>query len=269
MITMSSHIVNNNGLESLRELRVLAVADMVSPQLYHCDVNDWLGPVDLLVSCGDLPPDYLDFLMSMIGVPMVHVLGNHCYVPHDPVTGRCSSDAYLGVFNLHGKLADYRGLLMAGVEGCPMYSRGPHQYTEQQVAWNLLRMYPSLMLEKARSGRYLDLLVTHAPPRGIHDNEDVAHKGFGILRSFIERFKPALVLHGHTHRYDPTLPVYSRHGDTHIVNVYGHCLIDLVRTGERPGWHVANIQADLRSLSARSHTFRSQKSEVRRMTNDE
>src|SRR5438045_8785723 len=81
-------------------VRLLAVSDVVEPQLYNNSIKDWIGPVDLLISCGDLPPFYLDFLASSLNVPLYHVMGNHCYVPHDPVTGRCSAEAYLGAFNL-------------------------------------------------------------------------------------------------------------------------------------------------------------------------
>ncbi len=118
-------------------------------------------------------------------------------------------------------------LLVAGIEGSPLYNKGPHQYTEQQVAFYLLSMVPGLLRNKARHGRYLDILITHAPPRGIHDNSDIAHQGFTSLLPFLERFKPAILLHGHTHRYDPTLPMRSRYKQTEILNAYGHVTVDL------------------------------------------
>ena len=138
---------------------------------------------------------------------------------------------------MNGRAVEAEGLLIAGIEGSPRYNGGPHQYTEQQVMYNLLRLIPSLLLNKAQTGRYLDILVTHAPPRGIHDLEDVAHRGFSSLIPFIERFKPTLMLHGHTHRYDPLAPTRSRCGETEIINTYGHVLIELERNG--PGWRIA------------------------------
>jgi Icc-related predicted phosphoesterase len=118
------------------------------------------------------------------------------------------------------------------MEGSPQYNNGPHQYTEQQAAWNLMRLYPALLREKLRSGRYLDIMVTHAPPRGIHDGTDIAHMGFKSLLPFIERFRPAVLLHGHTHHYDPMQPVHSTFGDTEIINVYGHKLLNMVQQGD-------------------------------------
>ncbi|HKP52594.1 MAG TPA: metallophosphoesterase [Chloroflexia bacterium] len=240
---MDSQQENGREDRQTKTLRILAVADQVEPQLYHNSVADWIGPVDLLVSCGDLPPYYLDFLISNLGARMVHVLGNHCYVPHDEHK-RCAPEAYPGVFNLHKKVEAIVAregdppLLVAGLEGSPWYKNGPHQYTEAHFALNVSTLVPRLLLNKAQSGRYLDILVTHAPPRGIHDNNDRAHIGFTSLLPFLERFKPALLLHGHTHRYDPTLPMRTRYKDTEVINAYGHVLLELVMKENGAGWQI-------------------------------
>ncbi len=230
-------------VEQMSTLRILAVSDHVEPQLYQNSVKGWLGQVDLIVSCGDLPPYYPDFLMSTLDVPLVHVIGNHCYVPHD-VHKRCESDAYLGARNLHRRTESIMvgegasPLLIAGLEGSPWYNGGPHQYTEAQAALSLSSLVPRLLLNKAQSGRYLDIMVTHAPPRGIHDNGDRAHRGFQSLLPFLQRFRPALLLHGHTHRYDPTQPVQTRYKETEIVNVYGHVLLEMTEEEGRKGWRL-------------------------------
>jgi predicted phosphodiesterase len=67
----------NKPEESRQALRILAVSDVVQPQLYNTEVKQWLEHVDLIISCGDLPPGYLDFLMSTLEVPLFHVIGNH------------------------------------------------------------------------------------------------------------------------------------------------------------------------------------------------
>ncbi len=103
-----------------KSLRLLAVSDVVEPYLYSSELKSRIGEIDLLVSCGDLPPYYLDFLVSVFDVPMVHVLGNHCYVPHDPGTLRCSPAAYSWAHNLDGRVGSYRGLIIAGIEGSTM-----------------------------------------------------------------------------------------------------------------------------------------------------
>ncbi len=223
---------------------MLAVSDLVEPQVYDNGVADWLGPVDLIISCGDLPPYFLDFLVCTLRAPMFHVLGNHCYATHDVVTKQCSPTAFAGAQDLNGRLADYKGLLLGGAEGSPLYNNGPHQYTEQQMELSLLKLVPGMLLNKVREGHYLDIMVTHAPPRGIHDNPDTAHRGFTSLIPFIERFKPALLLHGHTHRYDPMLPLRTRYGDTEVINAYGHVLLDLTRESGSNAWKVAASNAE-------------------------
>src|SRR5207302_1206847 len=114
---MPPHHDSKNGSQAPQTMRVLAVSDVVEPQLYNSAVKEWLGPVDLVISCGDLPPEYLDFLASALNVPLAHVIGNHCCLPHDPVTKRCDPSAYLGAFNLNGRVADFNGLILAGLEG--------------------------------------------------------------------------------------------------------------------------------------------------------
>ncbi|MGI8588190.1 MAG: metallophosphoesterase family protein [Chloroflexia bacterium] len=208
--------------------RILAVSDIVEPQLYSAHVADWLGPVDLIVSCGDLPAVYLDFLTTCLEAPCYHVIGNHCFAPHGP-TGhdRCSPDAYPGAFDLNGRTVEVKGLLLAGVEGSPWYSGGPHQYTERGVALQLWALVPRLLLNRLRTGRFLDILVTHAPPRGIHDEDDVTHRGFRSFLPFLRLFRPSYMLHGHTHRYINTLPFRTRYMHTEIINAYGHRVLDI------------------------------------------
>ncbi|MDQ6692841.1 MAG: metallophosphoesterase [Chloroflexota bacterium] len=224
-------------------MRLLAVADIIEPRLYNSAAAQWLGQIDMIISCGDLPPYYLDYLVSNLNVPLLHVLGNHCFGPHD-LGQTCSPQTFAGAYNLNGHVADYNGLLLAGLEGSPLYNGGPHQYTEQQVRVALLKLVPFLLRNKVRTGRYLDVMVTHAPPRGIQDNNDLAHQGFVPLLSFIRTFRPALLLHGHVHRYDPMLPMQSDYSATRVINAYGHAIIDIERTAD--GWTLPLSQGSKR-----------------------
>ena len=60
-------------LEMLQSLamRVLAVSDKVEPVLYSSVVNERIGPVDLILSCGDLPFYYIEYGMAQIGALQV------------------------------------------------------------------------------------------------------------------------------------------------------------------------------------------------------
>jgi uncharacterized protein len=90
-----------------------------------------------------------------------------------------------------------------------------------------LRMLPSLVMNRIRRGRFLDILVTHAPPRGIHDRPDPAHRGFAAFRTFLRLFAPRYQVHGHTHIYDARTSTTDTFGRTTVVNAYRAQTIEL------------------------------------------
>jgi Icc-related predicted phosphoesterase len=83
-----------------------------------------------------------------------------------------------------------------------------------------------LFLNRIFGGRYLDVLVTHAPPCGIHDGEDTCHRGFDAYLRFMRRFRPRYLLHGHQHRL-ATEEWQTRYLDTRVINVYPFRVLDL------------------------------------------
>jgi Icc-related predicted phosphoesterase len=87
-----------------------------------------------------------------------------------------------------------------------------------QHVWSLV---PALMRNKITLGRYVDIFVTHAPPRGIHDREDLPHRGIDAFRWFISTFKPAYHFHGHVHIYRPDDIVESMLDQTRVINTFG------------------------------------------------
>jgi uncharacterized protein len=187
-------------------LSVLAVADEVSPVLYdHLNPQRWQG-IDCIISCGDLPPDYLDFLGTKLGAPVFYVRGNHdgAYAAADYDVGQ----------NLHARIVEYRGIRMAGFEGCRRYNHGEPQYTEREMR----RIVWRERLAAIRRG-IPDIVVSHAPPAGIQDGADVCHQGFESFNRLIQVWKPAFFIHGHTHAYDrkPSVTVVGR---TTIVNAF-------------------------------------------------
>jgi Icc-related predicted phosphoesterase len=42
------------------------------------------------------------------------------------------------------------------------------------------------------------LVVSHAPPRDVNDDDDLAHRGFTAFRWLMGRLEAPLWLHGHT-----------------------------------------------------------------------
>ncbi len=58
-------------------MRILAVSDVESPYLYEHYRPGRLDGIDLILSCGDLHPEYLEFLVTMGRCPLLYVHGNH------------------------------------------------------------------------------------------------------------------------------------------------------------------------------------------------
>lgn len=212
-------------------MRALVVSDKVVPHLYHEAVHQVVGEVDLLLSCGDLPPYYLDFLASVLNVPFYFVHGNH---PRGANIPRQGAPPLPPGANLHRRVVHHGGLLLAGLEGSRRYRpHAPFQYTEGEMRLHCLALVPRLLWNRLAYGRYLDVLVTHAPPRHIHDAEDPAHQGFHCFRWFMRTFRPRYLLHGHKHVYRHDEETVTQFLDTTVVNVYPYTLLDLVPAQRR------------------------------------
>ncbi len=204
-------------------MRILAVSDEVVEGLYNVEgLRRRCRDVDLILSAGDLPAYYLEFLVTVLGVPLFYVRGNHLWE-----FGREGSRPG-GCEDIDGRVVRNRGLLIAGLEGSMRYSYGDAQYTDMEMWGKALQLAPKLYLNKYRYGRALDILLTHAPPYGIHDRQDVAHTGFRAFLRLMEWFKPRYLLHGHIHIYDRREPTSTTYMSTQVVNVYPYKLLDVV-----------------------------------------
>ena len=201
-------------------MRILAVSDRIEERLYTSKISKRYKKVDLLIGCGDLPFFYLDYLMSVINKPLVYVRGNHDITPQYTADGRVLHHVPGGI-NLQGRIIKMDGLLIAGLEGSMRYRPGaPYMYSETEMTWNIMRLVPKLLWNLVRYGRALDILVAHSPPYEIHDGKDLAHRGFKIFRTFIQRFRPRYFLHGHIHVYRNDIPRVTKYFETTVVNVY-------------------------------------------------
>jgi Icc-related predicted phosphoesterase len=206
-------------------MRILALSDQVVDSIYSADVRERFGDVDLLLSCGDLPYSYLEYVVTMLNVPAFYVHGNHD-LPEDLGQGVWLKEPR-GWVNLDGRTARVGPLLLAGLEGALRYRpNAPFQYSEGEMRWKVVRLLPALLLNRMRYGRYLDILVTHAPPLGIHNDLDLPHRGFAVFRWLMERFRPRYLLHGHKHVYKPQT-TRTRYGETMVVNVYPFAVLEL------------------------------------------
>ena len=195
-------------------MKILAVSDEESPALWDYFVPGRLDGYDLILACGDLKAEYLSFLVTMSHARLLYVRGNHdgAYLQNPPDGCECIDDQFVV----------YNGVRILGLGGCRKYRKGPFQYTERQMRWRIAKLWPALI----RCGG-VDIVIAHAAPQGLGDRDDPAHLGFAAFRKLIEKWRPALFLHGHVHRrYDHTMPREHIYESTRIINVSDRCTLD-------------------------------------------
>ncbi len=208
-----------------RARRILILSDKVVDFIYSPAVQQRFGHVEMVISCGDLPYYYLEYVISVLNVPLFFVRGNHAKVVE---YGTCGERrAPWGAVDLHRRAVCHEGVLLAGVEGSVRYSAGPFQYTQAEMWGHVLSLVPALLWNRLRHGRYLDIFVTHAPPWGIHDRSDLPHQGIKAFRWLLKTFRPAYHFHGHVHVYRPDTVTHTRFHHTQVINTFGYREVDV------------------------------------------
>jgi len=208
-------------------VRILAVADAVSPFVYSSNFPGNLPPFDVVLSAGDTPGHVLEFIATKTTVPPVYVFGNHAvgYL-RDPASDEERPPG--GCIDAHLRVVEVGGLLIAGIEGSLRYRQGPHQYTQAEFRMLAWRMAPRLAWLRATKGRAVDVLLTHAPPRGPHEGDDHVHAGVDAFNAFHLRWRPRVHVHGHVHLVGSNAPrSYVTEDGVRVVNAYEFALVDL------------------------------------------
>lgn len=223
-------------------VRVLAVADEVNDALWGARAPA-LEP-DLVLAAGDLPWDYLEFLASVTDRQVVFVPGNHDPEVVDAHVGRsglflragmpADPPRPIGCRNADGTVLDVAGLRIAGLGGCVRYRPGPNQYSQREFHRRAARLLRRAGRLQRRSPGPVDVLLTHAPPRGLGDEDDRPHVGIEALHGVLERLTPRWHLHGHIHPYGRPRPD-RQVGTTTIRNVIPYRMFEIepVLTGAR------------------------------------
>jgi Icc-related predicted phosphoesterase len=211
--------------------RILAIADEVDEGLYG-DKLIQLKP-DIVLSCGDLPFDYLEYIVTRLNVPLLYVPGNHDpdLKPVDdtfmPLRSEQMGKGPEGCVRVDGWIESAAGLRIAGLGGSMRYRPGPNQYTPAEMRWRALQVEMLARLRRGRGERRLDVLLTHAPPEGGEGREhDLAHRGFPAFNRLIKSLAPRLHVHGHVHPYGVVQPP-RQVGATLIVNAVPQRLIEI------------------------------------------
>jgi Icc-related predicted phosphoesterase len=205
-------------------VKILAISDQVVERIYTLSSSGHFQGVELIVGCGDMPYAYLEYLVTILNVPMFYVPGNHD-ARFDPQSEKAHAE---GGLNLDLKIVRHNKFLIGGFGGSIRYRPdGINQYTQSEAYLRAFAMLPRLLLNRMQYGRALDILISHSPPFGIHDDSDPAHNGLKALNWLIRIAQPRYLFHGHTHFYKRNLASpETTIGITKVMNVYPYKTID-------------------------------------------
>lgn len=196
-------------------MKILLLADHAEPMLWeHLDRRRLEG-IELILSCGDLPSEYLSFLTCFTDAPILYIHGNH--------DGKYETKPPEGCICIEDMVYLYKGIRILGLGGSMRYNQGPHQYSEKDMMRRIRRLRFRLWRTKG-----IDILLTHAPAYQLGDDSGLTHRGFEAFLHVIDQYAPKLMAHGHVHqsyRYD--FQRVRQRGNTQVVNAYGSYIFEL------------------------------------------
>jgi Icc-related predicted phosphoesterase len=235
-------------------MKILLISDNEERSLW----DDWnastasrLADVELVLSAGDLRPEYLEFLVTMLNVPLVYVRGNH--------DGRYDECPPEGCEDADGRIVEVvcgsesvrRKVRILGFGGSMRYKDGSNDmYTEDEMharvknadriirkqrrstaVLDFMRSFINGDTDAAVVGRgdtpSFDILLTHAPCRGYGDMEDLPHRGFECFNALLNKYSPQLHCYGHVHQeYGRMQRTIQHPSGTLLINCSGHHIID-------------------------------------------
>ena len=203
-------------------MRILALADEPSDRLWSDRCRDALSGIDLILSAGDLPSSYLSFITCFTNAPVVYVHGNHDdkYAQKPPEGCLCAD----------GKIVQLKGVRILGLGGSLRYRPDAvNMYSEQEMEDRIRSLRWNL-----RSTGGFDILLTHSPIRGVGDQEHISHRGFECFGPLLDKYRPAVMIHGHVHQAYSAF--FQRQRDYHgipVINASTSYVFDLPDTPDR------------------------------------
>ena len=196
-------------------MKILVLSDEECPVFWENYRDERLKEYDLIISCGDLNPKYLSFIVTMARAPLLYVHGNH-----DTAYDRIPPE---GCDCIEDDIIVYKGLRILGLGGCVQYRPGQHQYTQKQMRKRIRKLWFKLWRHKG-----VDIVVTHAPPKGVGDAEDVAHRGFQAFLDLIDKYHPKYLFHGHVHlSYGADKTRVREYNGTQVINATEYYVLEL------------------------------------------
>lgn len=194
-------------------MKLLLVSDKEEPYIWDYFDRERFADIDCILACGDLHAEYLNFLVTMVGKPLYYVPGNHDkrYLITPPE----------GCTSLDGQLMEVMGVRILGFGGSMRYNATEFQYSEKEMEARIKRLRFTLW----RKGGF-DVLLTHAPAKGVGDGEDLCHHGFQCFADLVEKYKPRYHIHGHNHLEYGKVQRVMKHGETTVINACGYYILD-------------------------------------------
>ena len=188
--------------------KIVCVSDIANMELYSDYARIELSDADFLISCGDLDPEYLEFLAMMSNKPLYYVHGNR--------DSRLDKRPPKGCTCIDDDLIIHKGIRILGLGGSLRYAKSKYQFSEQEMERRIRRI-------KRKINKYggVDIIVTHAPIRGYGDMDDYAHQGFDCFEKLLMEYRPKFWFYGHIHQtYSHNLPRETKFKDSKIINCY-------------------------------------------------
>ena len=220
-------------------MKILCVSDNTDILIYSQNAPQRYKDVDLIISAGDLPLKYYDYMQTVLRKDVFYVYGNHNLEMFDEqMVNKVNMDT---APEYYGHLIDgksyydkYHDLIIVGLGGSGLYNNGKSQYTEGEMKGRMRKLFFRLLYNKIRYGRYMDILVTHAPVRGLGDGVDICHRGFECFKGFLDRYNPKYMLYGHVHLDDMNARRHYEYNGVKLINIYKNYVLedDNIRGGE-------------------------------------
>ena len=196
-------------------MKILAISDTPSKALWDYCSRERLAGGDLILSCGDLPKKYLEYITNFTAAPILYVHGNHD-------GGYRTEGEPGGCICVDDDLYVYEGIRILGLGGSMRYRTGINQYTEKEMKKRVKKLWFPLLY---RGG--FDILLTHSPAYQLNDGLDLPHQGFQVFNTLMDKYHPRFFIHGHVHMsYGRNQKRYDQYNQTHVINAYDRCVFD-------------------------------------------
>jgi len=207
-------------------MKILCISDKISEIIYSNNLVKRFNDIDLILSCGDLPFHYYEFIMSTLNKPLYYVMGNH---EPEKLSKQKSVFDKFDTKNITGKIINFNGIIIGGLSNCKKLGiEAEFETTEMGQQFCIYKMLPKLWINKIFQKRYIDILISHSPPLDKNDDStDYYHSGFKAYTKFLDKYMPKYHIHGHIHLYDKNQNRIKQYKKTTIINAYEYYVLEI------------------------------------------